>query len=733
HENDARLETKRRKVRKGTRSCWECRRRKMKCIFSSSKDTICIRCTRRGIKCVGQEFPEEISTSLDRSLQMGDRVGRVEALVEQLLEKGSDNPDPLGGCIPGKETGKLTHDIPTPISTFMEPSAEQDLAGFEIFHCDSEFQSVRRAHSPSSRYERLSRSLYQSLPSQEDTRRIIKACGNMSTLFYRMQTVPYNDLSRGDPRPLGRLFEKPRPNIHPVLLARYMLHVATFLQNLPPDSHKVLDGLSEPPHDMMKRLADTAISLVTINDDLVGYIEGLECVMIESWYWVNGGNLRKGLIAVRRAMTIAQLMGFHRCESQAQCKILDSGTEAHPQFIWFRIIFLERHLCLMLGLPQATQDHSMVSGTLLEGDTPMGRLERIHCVVASRILERNNSDTSLHTYSLTQEIDGELQRAAACLPYKWWLTANIAAEGKDDPDALFWDMRRLFHQLFHYNLLNQLHLPYMIRSSSDGHQYDYSRITCVNASREVLSRFLTFQKFNRFAFTCKTIDFFCFMAAMTLLLAYLDGHRCLASLVSSQGQQKTSMTENLLAHQRPGDRALVEQIQENMDEKSRLLGDSLSTQSADLLRRLMAIETEAANGISPCAKDLSAQMPVKGLSDDGSNSVHVQIPYYGTINITREGVISKVAHPQSNVEGPNRGTFHEELPVEEHAPRMEATVDLSTNGGYCAAPQTVLQPPGVICETLLEQNEHHILTAGADDWAFQGVDMAFFDSLLRGA
>lgn len=45
---------KRRKLRKGTHSCSECRRRKVKCIFSSSNDTICVTCRRRGTKCISQ-------------------------------------------------------------------------------------------------------------------------------------------------------------------------------------------------------------------------------------------------------------------------------------------------------------------------------------------------------------------------------------------------------------------------------------------------------------------------------------------------------------------------------------------------------------------------------------------------------------------------------------------------------------------------------------------------------
>lgn len=63
----------------------------MKCMYGSHAAAACVGCQRRGIKCVSQEFPEEISTPLDKSRQMSDRMLRVEALVEQLVRKvGSD-------------------------------------------------------------------------------------------------------------------------------------------------------------------------------------------------------------------------------------------------------------------------------------------------------------------------------------------------------------------------------------------------------------------------------------------------------------------------------------------------------------------------------------------------------------------------------------------------------------------------------------------------------------------
>jgi hypothetical protein len=43
-----------RKVRKGTHSCSECRRRKVKCVFSTPDSTTCAVCLRRGSRCFSQ-------------------------------------------------------------------------------------------------------------------------------------------------------------------------------------------------------------------------------------------------------------------------------------------------------------------------------------------------------------------------------------------------------------------------------------------------------------------------------------------------------------------------------------------------------------------------------------------------------------------------------------------------------------------------------------------------------
>lgn len=79
------LPVKRRKVRKGTRSCWECKRRKTRCIFASSEDIKCNGCQRRRAPCVSQDMPEDLSPALKGHLVLGDRISKVENFMNDIL------------------------------------------------------------------------------------------------------------------------------------------------------------------------------------------------------------------------------------------------------------------------------------------------------------------------------------------------------------------------------------------------------------------------------------------------------------------------------------------------------------------------------------------------------------------------------------------------------------------------------------------------------------------------
>lgn len=630
--------------------------------------------------------------------------------------------------------------------------------------------------------QRLSRELYAALPTPDVVSHIIESVGGFSLYFHQMMMRPQPDFDL-EPAMQEQTVEIPPPDTHPVLLARFLLNLAEYLQYTSYDP-SLLERLGESPRSMIKRLAEAAIAVNT-EEELMGSLESLECIILEGAYELNSGNLRRAWLAFRRAMALGQLMGIHR-KIIPNVKRLDPNNKADPHFVWFRIQLSDRYLCLMLGLPPGSSDNSFASEDVGANTPPMNKLERQMCIIAAHILERNEAAAERCEYAKTREIDLELQRAAKIMPSKWWLPPNLSQLANADHASIFWEALRLINQILYYNLLNHLHLPYMLMFNLDfQRQTVYSKLACVNASREVLSRFVAFRNWNRVAFCCRFVDFFALMASMTLVLAHLHA--------------SDEPDLNCLAHQRHGDRAMMEQVLESMETVHKLNMDILSQKSADLLRRLLEIEADAAEGRRYDARSVLDE-PMGGAAakpdrcaqaddDDGADEepgvLRMCIPYFGVIKIARRGGISRelpataaattststVVPTQqmlgitdvSGVEAgdnysrtPSRGSsmpasglssdycpieqqavFNmSKLSAEQHHQRQQQpqkqTV-LYDNPHPVLGPSTRYSPAtGLIEDPLLQQYPYPGLAASADDWAFQGVDMAFFDSLMKG-
>ena len=90
---------KRRKLRKGTWSCWECKRRKIRCVSAASAHGVaCLGCQRRNVPCVGQEMPEDPAPATVGNRHLSERISRVEKLLLKVLgEEEADGTSCFGG------------------------------------------------------------------------------------------------------------------------------------------------------------------------------------------------------------------------------------------------------------------------------------------------------------------------------------------------------------------------------------------------------------------------------------------------------------------------------------------------------------------------------------------------------------------------------------------------------------------------------------------------------------
>lgn len=234
----------------------------------------------------------------------------------------------------------------------------------------------------------------------------------------------------------------------------------------------------------MRRLLDTATKLVTGNEELLGSLEGLECLILEGTFYINSGNLRRAWLAFRRALGLAQLMGLHNGNTLSLVS-LDSESIASPSFMWYRIVHQDRYLALMLGLPAGTGETAIaVPAPLTPGDCASEYHEQIHCTIMGQIIARNNRGDVAKDFSKTQEIDLALQKAAQSMSSGWWLLPSPKRRRRGDAGETLEDVLRILVHITHFHLLILLHLPYMFRTCPE-RSYGYSKAACVNSSREL--------------------------------------------------------------------------------------------------------------------------------------------------------------------------------------------------------------------------------------------------------
>jgi hypothetical protein len=719
---------KRRKLRKGTHSCWACKRRKEKCVPCADGSSICLGCRKRRTPCLAQDQPEETTDQFLPATTTGIAANPRTAPATEVTAP----PPPHAP-------------IPAPAPMHIRPSYN---------HLSGRIPLMAE----------ISKTLHAALPSPEESEIIYRASSRHSAMLNGSTlTMPYTCLDPKGPTSSGSLPAPASVDSHPVLIARHILSIVILLQDLHPNVHHELAGLHEPPRVMAERLAELAINLVTSQDRILASVEGLECVVLESVYHGNCGSLRLSWMACRRAMLLAQLLGLHTPATPKQYPVLDHATQCDPQYMWFRIVHYDRYMCLILGLPQGSTDVSMASEALLATDTAMGGLERVQCVIASRILQRNVSDPTSVDVSVTQSLNKDLQRAAQTLPSKWWLVPDLGNPMQTKQEVCS-DVQRLYVQIFHFNLLNQLHVPYMLLSSTD-RRFAYSKFACVNSSREILSRFAVLRRSNQVAYNCRTVDYLAVMAAVTLLLAHLDSYR--------HPSQVDIMTHLFL-----GDRAMIEQAQENLQEVSRLNEDSLSRQSAELLRRLLAIEAEAADGYDAPAHDVVVQQivhsaPLVEKGEEDASQMH--IPYFGLIKFALEGIAARAAHY------PNPSNRHSD--IRSQAPTPHSAAGINTTYASTSSSRRGLDEPGTTLDTQTgDERESLMLTmpyystemvspavmvsqqsgiatgvasvhepvwnprfseggffdpllpglTGNDGWSFEGLDKDYFERLMAG-
>ncbi|KAH8690684.1 hypothetical protein BGW36DRAFT_432476 [Talaromyces proteolyticus] len=575
---------KRQKTRKGTFSCWECKNRKIRCEFKPNSGSECNSCQRRGLRCISQDFIEIDSNSCEN---IGRRIEYVEDLVGQLIRERSNWNPPDGYT--------YSPSISSPGQQLLNQSCS------------------------------LSNHLESLLPSRAIIINLIQLCKFFQLPFHTFRQ-PYEKLksSQITKEQLDQAVQPPPSTAPPVIFAQRLINFALCLQHLDKISiQKMQTFLNASTTDAAQRCVEIASRYVTSHDTLMESLEGLETYMLEAGYHISTGNPRAAWLLMRRALGVARRMNL---------PFMAKG-EYRAEYMWFRLHASDRLISLMVALPCNSCDDSFAKEKILSEKLPCERLERIHTAIIGRIIDRNINMQRQSSrgfayyhgyddYAVTQAIDSEMKQAAKSVPLEWWVIPTL---DNRTADVDIMERTAILHTQTHQHyILVLLHQPYLFRTSdtqstissisSDTSgliDHAYSKSAALSASRELLCRFLILRSFHHVP-SYRGVDHKAFTAAVTLILAHLDGHR-LSSV-------------NVLQHQRPHDLGLIYSIINRFSE------DTSSQKFAHTLRELLGIEADASSGA--CYYFTWSE---NGHGTEQNDDLKLEIPYFGTLSIIKSG------------------------------------------------------------------------------------------------
>ena len=592
---------KRQCIRKGTFSCWECKRRKTKCEFKPDTGNACLSCQRRGKPCIGQEYAENLE-SHDAGLE--ERVNRVESSVNQIIQQRTSQPARHSEQIATTTRNGANSPNRSGTSQPLRPPSPN------LREIPSESHSLK-IH------------LLAALPHPPKAAQIFTR-GNFFSLpiHIRWQPTSTGTAAATGSEKIAQVSELPPATAHPIHFARKLIQLALCLHQL-----------DLPDHDTARHYMNIAIRDVCSQESLMESVDGIETLMLESCYHINVGNIRHAWLAVRRAIAIAQLIGL-----PLQAYSIGSREEN----VWFRLVLADRCISWMLGLPSGVTDDSVVAKDMLSTETWTTRLQRCHVVVCGRIIARNlgmqrrrrrltdsEENDEVDDFQATQDIDRELKEGAQCLPTDWWLRPRL--RGTTYPETLQ-TTGKLIAQMHHHFLLIILYQPYVVSQLGssllptnpmwDCTIFDkrLSQDIAYAACRHVLEGFLVLRGLHR-TLSYRGVDDKVFVAVMMLLLIHIQGHA--HKIISS------------LEHQRPYDLGLIGETMSILEETSLANGDTLTASAAKVLRKLMKIEARSADGARHNVWMEEALIGKTGYEfHESDDRLCLPVPYFGYVCVT---------------------------------------------------------------------------------------------------
>jgi len=531
-------------MRLGTRSCAECRRRKVRCVFPAAHPP-CQQCGLRGIPCTAQQpAGQDIGSSGDLSSlgeeRLKQRLADIEIKVRDIwasLSLTGASPS-LTGLLPGAPSTtppgvedhigvELESMLDVENATHATMPDESDMADDGVGFRDAPLLTLVKAASmteelqfassePSAIGNNASDAAHVPeflMLQDDDLLTVLVATEQYWPIWppwqYGALPPTMRTLQTGGVEFAARFLSHMARSSSPCIAAKALLWLSLCIHQAP----KTLQLSQEV---LLASYMQTADSLLTSAAGTGETLHGIEARLIQQKLYMDRGRPRQAWLSVRRAADGALLLRLHRAQDQK-----GGGGGGREAAIWTEIWHLETSFALILGLPSTIpiptpspgpppqRDHDDSSSGC---DSPLRTLQHRICCLAASVVARNQSPQP--SYLATMQIGLELDGCRALMPDDWW----HEPPRPDQPFAQLYAQQVTKVQYF--LIAKLLHLPFMLSADAG---YEYSRASAVAASRGLIVAYLGLRSCGRGLFVvCESLEFQAFSAGITLLIHLLS-------------------------------------------------------------------------------------------------------------------------------------------------------------------------------------------------------------------
>ncbi|PVH79013.1 hypothetical protein DL98DRAFT_461685 [Cadophora sp. DSE1049] len=540
-------------VRKGTRSCTECRHRKVRCVWPSEGASTCQGCLARRKTCEVQvrmrRTNETVaSTSRARLQHLEKEVSGLWNVVHQLegrLNAGSSGvnsqpslsivsranpPVESPNEIPSDDEDEHFDSDDSGLSTTNTPIHLLHLFDNGLLEPESPASNTSSHHHANAKHAHNVSAFQKLMPPREVTVRIAAYATPWLCIYNIL--FPQSNIMRTRQELLAQ-YDKSSSQAADLLgMASLLVSLALTVQQFPDDFTGEAPDRMRDPASFVKDVSELVERAVVNNDVLGGTLDGIGATLLFLRLQLGHAPVSKMWLTLRRIVALAELNGLPRAATALSrheeflCgPQRNGGPPPDPSVlaslkmkaeVWTSICAIDRVQSLMWSLPLATANYPLPKQAIIDanGQVDAQAFQYTMIELATRLLEVDNLNQAgrplAEIFQVVVETDQQMRALNNLTPRGWhrieWSEFNVYA------------ILQYWQQYMNIRIHLQLALRY------DGQEFAFSFITCLGAAQELAKRYISLRPLLAPGFFAnRVLDLQAFTGIVFLILAVARG------------------------------------------------------------------------------------------------------------------------------------------------------------------------------------------------------------------